>query len=90
MNINDTLLEALKVGIIVKRYPTEGGYNIFYGDELLLIYHHGEYQLLVQNRGGMLAAHEYGTVWVLRPEDTVKQETDQDELFEDLYLENFQ
>lgn len=84
----DKVLEALKTGIIVKRYPSEGGHNVFYGDELYIVYYQEEYCLGVKSRGGYLKASEYGTVWVLKPKDTVK--TDQDTLFEDLYLENFQ
>lgn len=84
----DKLLEALKTGIIVKRRDDEGEHNVFYGDELYIVYCRDEYCLGVRSRGGYLKASEYGTVWTLRPNDTSKSA--QDTLFEDLYLENFQ
>ena len=78
----DKILEALKVGVAVKRNPLEGGHNVFRGDELSAIYYDGEYCLTVRYRSGLLKASEYGTDWLLAPEYC--------ELYDELFLENAQ
>ena len=88
----EAALQALKDGIIVKRYDT--GFNAFFGDELYLIFYQGKYQLGVTSRQGYLAVDDYGKVWMLRPENIYeltanKTEAEEDILFRELFEENF-
>ena len=83
----EAALQALKDGIIVKRY--EAGYNEFYGSELYILFHNGIYQLGVMSRHGFIAVDDYGKTWTLMPKDYYKSETDPDVLFRELYEENF-
>lgn len=74
----EAALEALKVGIIVKRYPNEDGYNIFYGDELYLLYYEYKYQLCIRTRAGGLDVNDYKSTWALRLPAALECEEDSD------------
>lgn len=83
----EAALQALKDGIIVKRY--EDGYNEFYGSELYIYFYQGMYQLGVKLRSGFLAVDDYGKTWTLMPKDYYKSEIEPGVLFRELYEENF-
>jgi len=90
----EAALQALKDGIIVKRYAKEGGFNAFFGDELYIVFYKGGYQLGVTSRQGYLAVEDYGKVWMLRPKNIYdltanKTEAEEDVLFRELFEENF-
>lgn len=88
----EVALQALKDGIIVKRY--DGGFNAFFGSELYIFYDREMYQIGVKSKSGSLFVNDYGKVWMLRPENVYeltanKTESESDVLFRELFEENF-
>lgn len=85
-------LHALKDGALIKRY--DGGFNAYFGEELLLSYGAGEYQLGVVGKSGTVPVSDYGKAWVVRPKDIYeitgdRSDEEADELLKELFEENF-
>lgn len=83
----EAALQALKAGIVVKRY--DGSYAEYSGAELYLVFEQGLYKLCVRSRGGFLAVEDRGKTWVLAPDGYDESDIEPDTMFVDLYEENF-
>lgn len=88
MQKTDKLLEALKVGVVVKCYNELDGYNEYDGSDIYIFYdYEAGYCLGFRHVSGKLTAEEYGDIWRLKTD--VAEKSSEDELLEELYLENF-
>lgn len=92
MTAMEATLQALRDGVLVKRY--DGGFNAYFGDALSLLYDRGMYQLCVAGKSGSLFVSDYGKTWMLRPKNIYdltdgKTDGEVDELFQELFEENF-